>query len=376
MSFLRKLNPVKRVAPVYGVALLLFAVVGGMTSPSRSAVAAEPQAEKGAEKKGTAPPASTAAKAPESASKSAQVKVDPALPEYRQVAGVSGNIKSVGSDSMVNLMTLWAEGFRKYYPSVRVEVEGKGSSTAPPALIEGTATFGPMSRPMKPSEVDAFEKKFGYQPVSIGTSIDSLAVFVNKDSPLDGVSLTEVDAIYSSTRKLGHARDITKWGQIGLTGEWSNAPISLYGRNSASGTYGFFKEKALGEGDYKNSVKEQPGSSTVVQAVARDKFGIGYSGIGYKTSDVKALAVAKDAASAKIEPNPENVYSGKYPLTRFLLVYMNYKRGTKLDPLRREFVTFIFSKQGQEVVVKDGYYPVTAAMARKSLEELGIKPTF
>lgn len=306
----------------------------------------------------------------------AQVNVDAALPQYKPVAGVSGNIKSVGSDTMNNLMTLWSEGFRKFYPSVRVEVEGKGSSTAPPALIGGTATFGPMSRPMKPSEIDAFEKKFGYKPAVIGTSVDSLAVFVNKDNPLDGLTLAQIDAIFSSTRKLGHPNDITKWGQLGLTDDWGNAPISLYGRNSASGTYGFFKEKTLGEGDYKNGVKEQPGSSTVVQGVASDKFAIGYSGIGYKTPDVKAIAIGKDASSAKIEPTPENVFNGKYPLARLLLVYTNLKRGSQLDPLRREFIKFIFSKQGQEVVVKDGYYPVTALMARKALEDVGIKPTF
>jgi phosphate transport system substrate-binding protein len=305
-----------------------------------------------------------------------QVKVDAALPEYKPAVGVSGTIKSVGSDTMNNLMTLWAEGFRKYYPSVRVEVEGKGSSTAPPALIEGTATFGPMSRAMKPSEIDAFEKKFGYPPVALGTSVDSLAVFVNKDNPLAGLSLPEVDAIFSSTRKLGFASDLTKWGQLGLSAAWANAPISLYGRNSASGTYGFFKEKSLGEGDYKDSVKEQPGSATVVQAIATDKFAIGYSGIGYKTTDVKALDLGKDSSSDKISPTPENVYNGKYPLARFLYLYTNVKPGTELEPLRREFIKFIFSRQGQEVVVKDGYYPVTAAMARKALQEAGLKPTF
>jgi phosphate transport system substrate-binding protein len=306
----------------------------------------------------------------------AQVKVDPGLPDYKPTAGVSGNIKSVGSDTMNNLMTLWAEGFKKHYPSVNVEVEGKGSSTAPPALIAGTAAFGPMSRPMKPSEIDAFEKKFGYKPTALGTGVDSLAVFVNKDCPLESLTIPQVDAIFSKTRKLGFPLDLTKWGQLGLKEDWANSPISLYGRNSASGTYGLFKEKALGEGDYKDSVKEQPGSSTVVQAIAKDKFGIGYSGIGYKTPDVKALALAKDDSSDKVAANQDNAYSGKYPLARFLYLYANVKKGAQLDPLRREFIKFIFSKPGQEVVVKDGYFPVSAAIARKSLEEAGIKPTF
>ena len=205
----------------------------------------------------------------------AQVTVDEKLAEYEPTSGVTGTIKSVGSDTMNNLMSLWAEGFNKFYPAVRVEIEGKGSSTAPPALIEGTANFGPMSRDMKASEIDEFEAKFGYKPTLLPTSIDMLAVYVNKDNPIEGLSLPQVDAIFSGTRKLGAAKDITKWGDVGLTGAWATGPISLYGRNSASGTYGYFKEHALGKGDFKDSVKEQPGSSAVVQGVASEKLGIG-----------------------------------------------------------------------------------------------------
>ncbi|MCA9223482.1 MAG: PstS family phosphate ABC transporter substrate-binding protein [Planctomycetales bacterium] len=303
----------------------------------------------------------------------AQVTVDSNLPDYKPVPGVSGTIKSVGSDTMNNLMTLWAEGFQKYYPNVKVEIEGKGSSTAPPALIEGTATFGPMSRAMKPAEIDAFSSKFGYKPVQLGTSIDMLAVYVNKDNPLKGLTLPQVDAIFSSTRKQGHPDDIRTWGQLGLDGDWKNAPISLYGRNSASGTYGFFKEKVLSEGDYKTSVKEQPGSSTVVQGVAKEKFGMGYSGIGYKTADVNAIALAKDENSEMVDPTADNAYTGKYPLARFLLLSVNYKPGSDLDPLRREFLKFIYSKQGQTEVVKDGYFPVQAPIAKRMLSQVGIE---
>jgi len=301
-----------------------------------------------------------------------QVKVDPRLPDYKPVQGVSGSIKSVGSDTMNNEMTLWAEGFKRFYPAVRVEIEGKGSATAPPALIEVSATFGPMSRDMKSTEIDDFEKKFGYKPTALGTSIDMLAVYTNKDNPLKSLTMPQVDAIFSKARKLGHSDNITNWGQLGLTGTWATAPISLYGRNSASGTYGYFKEHALGKGDYKDSVKEQPGSSSVVQGVAKDKYAIGYSGIGYKTADVNALWLAADADSDPVEASLENAYSGEYPLARFLWLYINIKPGTKLDPLRAEFIKFIFSRQGQEIVVKDGYYPVTASIADKMLKRAGI----
>jgi phosphate transport system substrate-binding protein len=298
--------------------------------------------------------------------------VDASLSAYKATEGVSGSIKSVGSDTMNNEMTLWAEGFRKHYPSVQVEIEGKGSSTAPPALIEGASQFGPMSREMKGKEIDEFEKKFGYKPVGLGTSIDMLAVYVHKDNPIKGMTLQQVDAVFSKSRKGGYEKDIRTWGDLGLTGEWAAKPISLYGRNSASGTYGFFKEHALFNGDYKDSVKEQPGSSSVVGGVAGDRFGIGYSGIGYKTADVKAVSLAAKPGQPFVEAVPANAYSGEYPMSRFLWLYVNHKPGTQLDPLRREFVRYIFSRQGQEDVVKDGYYPVTAALAKQQLAKVGL----
>ncbi|MGE3174108.1 MAG: PstS family phosphate ABC transporter substrate-binding protein [Planctomycetota bacterium] len=300
----------------------------------------------------------------------AAVKVDAALPAYQATSGVSGTIKSVGSDTMNNEMALWAEGFRKLYPSVKVEIEGKGSTTAPPALIGGTSHFGPMSRPMKAKEVDDFEKAFGYKPTAIGTSIDMLAVYVHKDNPLASLTLQQVDAIFSKTRKGGADHDIVTWGDLGLTGEWADKPISLYGRNSASGTYGYFKEHALFKGDYKDSVKEQPGSSAVVQGVATDKYAMGYSGIGYKTADVRALPLAKDAKSEVIDALPENAYAGTYPLARFLYLYVNKKPGEALDPLRGEFLRYVLSKQGQSDVVKDGYFPLTARLAARELAKI------
>lgn len=306
----------------------------------------------------------------------AQVELDPDLPEYKPVGGVSGSLKSIGSDTMNNEMTYWAEGFLRFYPNVKIEIEGKGSTTAPTALVEGTAQFGPMSRPMKDTEIDAFEAKYGYPPTVLPTSIDMLAIYVNKDNPIKGITLPQVDAVFSKTRKGGYDRNVRTWGQLGLTGQWATRPISLYGRNSASGTYGFLKEHALFKGDFKDEVKEQAGSSGVVQACASDKFAIGYSGIGYKTADVRAVPLAATEDDEFVPATTENAYSGDYPLSRFLYVYVNYKPQSELDPLRREFIKFIFSKQGQEVVVKDGYYPITADVARDVLESVGIKAGF
>ena len=279
------------------------------------------------------------------------VEVDPALPSYKAASGVSGNLKSIGSDTMNNEMALWAEGFKSFYPNVQIEVQGAGSNNAPPALKEGTAHFGPMSRTMKAEESDAFEKAFGYKATGLPTSIDMLAVYVHKDNPIASLTLQQVDAIFSKGRKGGHDKDLRTWGDVGLTGEWANQPISLHGRNSASGTYGYFKEHALFKGDYKDTVKEQPGSASVVQGITEDRYGIGYSGIGYKTADVRAVPLAAKPAGKVVDASVENAYSGEYPLSRFLYLYVNYKPGTQLDPLRAQFLQFVLSRQGQEIVV-------------------------
>ena len=289
--------------------------------------------------------------------------VDVKLPAYKKVSGVSGTLNSVGSDTLNNMMALWAESFQALYPNVKIQIEGKGSSTAPPALIEGSSQIGPMSRPMKATEIDAFEKKFGYKPSAVGVAIDALAVFVHKDNPAKGLTLKQIDSSFSSTFKLG-GKPAKNWGDLGLSGAWSNRAISLYGRNSASGTYGVFKDIALSKGDYASNVKEQPGSSAVVQGIGSDLGGLGYSGYGYKTSSVRALPVNG------YPPSADNALSGKYPLGRVLYVYYNHKPGTKLDATTREFLKFTLSQLGQEVVVKDGYFPLNAGAANRFRSKL------
>ena len=300
---------------------------------------------------------------------SAPVTVDPKLPDYAVAAGVSGNLNSVGSDTLNNLMTFWAEGFKGKYPNVNVQVEGKGSGTAPPALTSGAAQVGPMSREMKSSEVAAFAGKFGHKPTKIPVAIDALAVFVHKDNPVKGLSLSQVDGIFSSTRKRG-GQDIATWGDLKLAGAFAGKTISAFGRNSASGTYGFFKDNALKNGDYKSSVKEQPGSSSVVQGVAADLGAVGYSGIGYKTSGVRAVPLAVKDGDDYVEPSYANCLSGTYPLARYLYVYVNKSPSKEMDKLTSEFITFVLSKQGQEITIKDGYYPLPADVAAEGRASL------
>jgi phosphate transport system substrate-binding protein len=298
------------------------------------------------------------------------ITLDPTLKGYIKVSGVSGNVNSIGSDTLNNLMTLWAEGFRKQYPNVKIQIEGKGSSTAPPALIEGTAQLGPMSRAMKNTETDAFEKKFRYKPSAFPVAIDALAVYVNKDNTVKGLTMAQVDAIFSKSRRWGHNENIQLWKQAGVEDDLGNSPISIYGRNSASGTYGFFKEHALKNGDLKDEVKEQPGSASVVQSVSEDQAGIGYSGIGYITSNVRAVPLAEKDGTPFIEATQQNADNGSYPLWRHLYLYVNKAPDKPLDPIVKEFIKFIYSKEGQHVVIKDGFFPLKAGAIEKELKKL------
>ena len=302
----------------------------------------------------------------------AEPKVDQALNNYSASSGVSGNLSSVGSDTLANLMTLWAEEYKRFYPNINIQIQAAGSSTAPPALTEGTSNLGPMSRKMKDKEIAAFEKKFGYKPTAVPVAIDALAVFAHKDNPIQGLSIQQVDAIFSSTRKCGGRNSLDTWGELGLSGAWARKDIQLFGRNSVSGTYGYFKKKALCKGDYKSTVNEQPGSASVVQSVTQSLNGIGYSGIGYKTTGVRALPLSKGSARGYIEATPETAISGKYPLARFLYVYVNKHPNKALSPLEGEFIKLVLSKQGQKVVVKDGYIPLPAKVAEKTFKALAL----
>ncbi|MFJ4144217.1 phosphate ABC transporter substrate-binding protein PstS family protein [Pseudomonas sp. NPDC089734] len=301
--------------------------------------------------------------------------VDPAIKPYVKTTGVSGNLSSVGSDTLANLMTLWAEAYKKEYPSVNIQIQAAGSSTAPPALTEGTANLGPMSRKMKDGELSAFEQKHGYKPTAIPVAVDALAVFVHKDNPIKGLTMQQVDAIFSATRLCGAKADAKTWGDVGVTGDLAGKPIQLFGRNSVSGTYGYFKEEALCKGDFKANVNEQPGSASVVSSISSSLNGIGYSGIGYKTSSVKTVPLAKKEGAAFVEDNEANALNGTYPLSRFLYVYVNKAPNKPLAPLEAEFLKLVLSRQGQEVVMKDGYIPLPSRVVEKAWADLGLQGT-
>lgn len=298
-------------------------------------------------------------------------QIDPNLPDYKKASTVSGKMTSVGSDTLANLMTLWAEEFKRQHPGVTIEVQAAGSSTAPPALTEGTAQLGPMSRLMKDNEKQGFERKFGYEPLAVPVAIDALAVFVHKDNPIKSLSIPQVDAIFSSTLSCGNLSEVTTWGQVGLeSADWMEKPFQLYGRNSVSGTYGYFKEHALCKGDFKKGVNEQPGSASVVQSVSGSINSIGYSGIGYVTAGVRALPLSKENDGTPIEATADNAIAGTYPLSRYLYIYVNKAPNKPLSDIEREFLTMVLSKVGQEIVLKDGYIPIPADRAKKFVDSL------
>ena len=299
--------------------------------------------------------------------------VDPGIPEYERTSGVAGNLSSVGSDTLANLMTLWAEDFKRLYPNVNIQIQAAGSSTAPPALTERTSNIGPMSREMKDNEIEAFESRYGYKPTAIPVAIDALAVYVHKDNPIAGMTIPQVDAVFSSNQRCGYSGSVDNWGQLAMRGSWERRDIQLFGRNSVSGTYGYFKDVALCDGDFKNSVNEQPGSASVVQSVSTSINSIGYSGIGYRTSSVRAVPIARNATSDYFEATPENSVAGNYPLARFLYVYVNKKPNSDLPPLEREFVKLIISKAGQNIVLKDGYIPLPARVVKSTMQTLGLE---
>lgn len=297
-------------------------------------------------------------------------EIDQNIPHYERTSGVSGNLSSVGSDTLANLMTLWAEDFKRVYPNVNIQIQAAGSSTAPPALTERTSNIGPMSREMKDNEIEAFESRYGYKPTAIPVAIDALAVYVHKDNPIAGMTIPQIDAIFSSNQRCGGSDGIDSWGDLEMEGAWERRDIQLFGRNSVSGTYGYFKDVALCDGDFRNTVNEQPGSASVVQSVSTSINGIGYSGIGYRTSSVRSVPIAKSADSEFFEATPENSVTGSYPLARFLYVYVNKEPNKPLPPLEREFVKLILSKTGQEVVLKDGYIPLPSRVVLGTMSNL------
>ena len=296
--------------------------------------------------------------------------VDERLPSYESGAEVSGKIRIVGSDTLVNFVTMWSREFEAAHPGVEFDIEGRGSATGPPALIAGEADVAPMSRAMNESEIADFTAAHGYPPTEIRVGVDGLGVFVHADNPIDQLTLPQVDAIFSKTRELGYERSIDSWGQLAQIGEWKDAGIQKYGRDELSGTRGFFQATALSGGDFADDVTGLPGSAAVIHKVSLDPFAIGYAGISYRMPGVKAVAIARGPEGPYYSWGTARFFSSDHPLARIVNVYVNKAPDQDLDPALREFLIFALSRNGQELVLKDGYVPIPADVAEAERAKL------
>ncbi|GLI95362.1 PstS family phosphate ABC transporter substrate-binding protein [Methylocystis echinoides] len=294
------------------------------------------------------------------------------LSAYKPLGALSGKLKSVGSDTLLHEMELWAEGFISIYSGVEIEIEGKGSNTAPPALLAGESQLAPMSRQMTPDEIASFETKYGYKPTGVLVAVDALAIYVNKDNPISCLTMEQVERIFAADPKSGGGKSIHSWGELGLTGEWAKRPIALYSRNALSGTHKYFRQNALAGGDFKPETHMEPGSEALVRAVADDVSAVGYSGIGYRTEGVRAVPIAVGEGKKCYDTSFENAYTRKYPLARGLYVYLLKNPKSPLDTLSGEFVKYILSRDGQMQAKKGGYYPITRNIREHELTRLGL----
>ncbi len=314
------------------------------------------------------------------ATEEGHVKVDPNLPAYHPAGPLSGNLKGVQSDTTPGLMKLWIDDFRKFYPDVHIESPIGGSGAAGPVLTNESEDFGFIAREMMIKEETPFRKKFGYEPLAIGVAggsyrtlafTDALVFFVNKDNPLDRLSFAQIDAIYSKTRKRGYPEDITRWGQLGLKGEWADKPIHLVGVKIENGFEHFLQQRVLDYGEWKENIEVRDTVIPLSDIVAANKYAIGYAGFAYVKPGVKTLAIARDAKGPYYKGTLEEVAAQKYPLSRYIYIYVNKRPGKPLDPKLVEFVKFTLSRQGQEDVAKDGIFlPLPAADARAQLAKL------
>lgn len=294
----------------------------------------------------------------------APITVDARLADYRRVDKLDGKIRSVGSSTLSNLINRWSEAFKLLYPTVEVDITGGGSSIAVAALLENRADLAPMSRPMNAKELSDFEAKFGYPPTRITVALDAIAIYVNKSNPLEALTLTQLDSVFSASHKRG-GESIKTWGQLGLSGEWADLDIQPKGPAKTHGMYTVFKEMVMGNGEYRYDLKSEPVSTSIVQNVGAEKSAIGFASYFFSSRRTRPLALSPTDGGPYFLPTQQNCLAGKYPLARFLYVYVNKKPGTTLNAVTGHFLGFICSKQGQETSAKEGNYPLNANVSVK-----------
>lgn len=305
----------------------------------------------------------------------ASLSVDPNLAHYTPQSQVTGNFKIQGSETMYPLLTRLGLEFQRRQPKATFDIRGGGSTQAiakflePPlsktgkVVIFDERSFPPLvstSRELFDDELKEFTAQHGYEPLAVPVAVDAVALYVHKDNPLEGVTLDQVDAMFSATRNRGHKTAITEWGQLGLTGGWEHATIELYGRDQKSGTRAFFQEHCLAGGEFVPGVHEQPGAASVILGLSRKQTGIGYSGFGLQSSNVRILPLAEAAGMPFVAPSVATIGDQTYPLRRVLYLYLDKNPKNPLPEVVKEFLAFIMSQEGQEAVIRAGFFPLPA----------------
>ena len=299
-----------------------------------------------------------------------QPVLDPSLPAFQpRKEKLTGSFHGAASDVMKVLVEKWVEKFRAYHPDVTFTIPPPyAGSLGAVELVKGDLDFVFVSRELKPDDVKGFKAKFGYDPLSVPVSggsyrhfgaLDAIAFYVNKDNPIEKISFEQLDALYSSTHHRG-GKPVTKWGDLGLTGDWADKPIKLYGIKPWNGFEEFVRQRVLSVGDKRGEWRDDIAFEKVVFPVAKkvsdDRYGIGYSGIAYIDAGVKVIPVVEKPGAAPQAPTYENVALATYPLSRLTFFNTNKAPGKPLNPALDEFLRFILSREGQQVVLDQASY--------------------
>ena len=318
------------------------------------------------------------------------LKIDPATPAWQpgkvdyppDAKEVELNI--VGSDTMDELVIGWAKLYRQQYRFISVTEDLRASGAGAPGLVAGK-DLAPVAREMFPAEIKAFVDKFGYEPTPIKVasgSVGSLGktaasvIMVENDNPIDCLSLPQLDAIYSKTRKLGY-KEVKTWGDLGGKGEWANRPIHLYGLKPVNGIEQYFKLVAMNGGEYKDGIEFAKSKglthafTVVAQDMAKKPGGLTYAMLANVTPNVKVLNLSWKDGDTCYAPTAENVYAHKYPFSRFVYLYVNKAPGKPLEPKVKEFLKMVLSKEGQQVIADERVFiPLQPAVVREELAKL------
>ncbi|ULA63049.1 MAG: Phosphate ABC transporter, periplasmic phosphate-binding protein PstS [Nitrospira sp.] len=318
----------------------------------------------------------------------AAAAVDSALAHYNPQTHIAGTFKIQGSETMYPLMSRLTMEFQRRQPKVAIDVKGGGSTKAvaeflqPPLSKTGKVMWQEdravnfkmiaTSRELFDAEVKEFVAQHGYEPTAVPVAVDAVALYVHKDNPVAGLTLDQVDAMFSTTRNRGQKAAITQWGQLGLTDGWEKAAIQLYGRDRKSGTRAFFQDHCLAGGEFMPGLHEEPGAASVILNLGRDQVGIGYSGLGLQSSTVRVIPLAEAAGTPYVIPSAATVADQSYPLRRVLHLYVDKAPNAPIPAAAQEFLTFIMTQEGQEAVAKAGFFPLPAGEVAKSAVALGL----